>query len=43
VYPILAISGNQWTFLATEADELNYEYAVKNLEANNLTERIKGM
>lgn len=40
IYPILAISGNPWRFLATEADELNWEYAVKNIKANKLTERI---
>lgn len=41
VYPVLAISGNPWQFLATEADEVNFTYAKKNLETNNLTEKIK--
>ena len=42
MYPILAVSGNPWRFLATEADEVNFCYATKNLEDNKLTDRIKG-
>lgn len=42
IYPILAVSLNPWHFLATEADEVNFTYAKKNLERNNLTDRITG-
>ncbi|XP_076435050.1 RNA N(6)-adenosine-methyltransferase mettl16-like [Babylonia areolata] len=41
VYPLLAISANTWRFLATEADDVNHSYAVKNVEDNNLTKRIQ--
>lgn len=41
VYPILATSANPWCFLATEADEVNFSYAVKNMEQNKLTNKIK--
>ena len=42
VYPLLSTSINKWKFLATEVDDTNYEYAVKNVYKNNFTELIKG-
>ncbi|KAL8604628.1 hypothetical protein ACOMHN_013408 [Nucella lapillus] len=41
VYPILATSANPWHFLATEADDVNFSYAIKNMEENKLSDRIK--
>ena len=42
VYPLIAASKNQWTFLATETDDFNTEYAKRNVEKNQLQDRIKG-
>lgn len=33
---------NGWFFLATEVDDMCYNYAKKNVEQNNLSELIKG-
>jgi 23S rRNA (adenine1618-N6)-methyltransferase len=42
IYPLLAIRQNpNWRFLCTEIDDLNREYATKNIEQNNLQNRIR--
>lgn len=33
---------NGWYFLATEVDDICFDYATKNVEQNNLSELIKG-
>jgi 23S rRNA A1618 N6-methylase RlmF len=32
----------RWKFLATEVDDLNFSYAVKNIKKNNMTDFIHG-
>ncbi|MGH0153048.1 UNVERIFIED_CONTAM: hypothetical protein FKN15_023974 [Acipenser sinensis] len=41
IYPLLGASMNGWFFLATEVDDMCYNYAKKNVEQNNLSELIK--
>lgn len=33
---------NGWYFLATEVDDICFDYATKNVEQNNLSDLIKG-
>lgn len=33
---------NSWYFLATEVDDICFDYATKNVEQNNLSDLIKG-
>lgn len=33
---------NGWYFLATEVDDICFDYATKNVEQNNLSELVKG-
>jgi 23S rRNA (adenine1618-N6)-methyltransferase len=42
IYPLLACRQRpKWLFLATEIDDTNRNYALKNIAANNLQSRIK--
>ncbi|XP_076811110.1 RNA N(6)-adenosine-methyltransferase mettl16-like [Clavelina lepadiformis] len=42
VYPLVGVTMNpNWTFIATEVDEKNYNHAVSNVEKNGLMEKIK--
>ncbi|ESO91743.1 hypothetical protein LOTGIDRAFT_121844 [Lottia gigantea] len=41
IYAILGCKLNNWSFLATEIDEKNYEYACQNVARNNMEEKIK--
>ncbi|EXJ82504.1 hypothetical protein A1O3_06317 [Capronia epimyces CBS 606.96] len=42
IYPLLACQQRpQWRFLATEIDEKNSTYAIKNIATNNLRSRIR--
>jgi methyltransferase len=42
VYALLGVRKNNWRFLATEADAVNYEVATKNVERNSLQNCIEG-
>uniref|UniRef100_A0A8C4CLQ3 Uncharacterized protein n=1 Tax=Denticeps clupeoides TaxID=299321 RepID=A0A8C4CLQ3_9TELE len=42
IYPLLGATMNDWHFLATEVDDICYNYAKKNVEQNNLSDLIKG-
>jgi len=42
VYPLLGAKKNGWSFIATESDGTNYQYAKKNVENNQMTDKIKG-
>lgn len=33
---------NGWFFLATEVDDICFDYATKNVEQNNLSDLVKG-
>lgn len=33
---------NGWYFLATEVDDICFDYATKNVEQNNLSDLVKG-
>ncbi|XP_069083121.1 RNA N6-adenosine-methyltransferase METTL16 isoform X2 [Pleurodeles waltl] len=41
IYPLLGATLNGWFFLATEVDDMCFNYAKKNVEQNNLSELIK--
>ncbi|NP_001085334.1 RNA N6-adenosine-methyltransferase mettl16 [Xenopus laevis] len=41
IYPLLGATLNGWYFLATEVDDICYNYAKKNVEQNNLSDLIK--
>ncbi|XP_028856472.1 RNA N6-adenosine-methyltransferase mettl16-like [Denticeps clupeoides] len=41
IYPLLGATMNDWHFLATEVDDICYNYAKKNVEQNNLSDLIK--
>lgn len=40
IYPLLAAKQNGWYMLATEADKINYDCSVSNVNANNLESHI---
>lgn len=42
IYPLLGATMNSWYFLATEVDDICFDYATKNVEQNNLSDLIKG-
>ena len=42
VYPLLGARLNGWQFIATDADTTNVDYALANVERNQLTDKIKG-
>ncbi|XP_060704195.1 RNA N6-adenosine-methyltransferase mettl16 isoform X2 [Hemiscyllium ocellatum] len=41
IYPLLGATMNGWFFLATEVDDMCFNYAKKNVEQNSLSELIK--
>ncbi|XP_042270064.1 RNA N6-adenosine-methyltransferase mettl16 [Thunnus maccoyii] len=41
IYPLLGATMNGWYFLATEVDDICFDYATKNVEQNNLSDLIK--
>ncbi|KAI1293748.1 RNA N6-adenosine-methyltransferase METTL16 [Halotydeus destructor] len=42
VFPLLTVCKNPtWKFIATEYDEESFEYATKNVQSNNLSDKIK--
>ncbi|RXN13252.1 lissencephaly-1 -like protein [Labeo rohita] len=41
IYPLLGATMNGWFFLATEVDDICFNYAKKNVEQNHLAELIK--
>uniref|UniRef100_A0A8C5EXG3 U6 small nuclear RNA (adenine-(43)-N(6))-methyltransferase n=1 Tax=Gouania willdenowi TaxID=441366 RepID=A0A8C5EXG3_GOUWI len=41
IYPLLGASMNGWYFLATEVDDICFDYATKNVEQNNLSDLVK--
>ncbi|XP_054431869.1 RNA N6-adenosine-methyltransferase METTL16 isoform X1 [Pteronotus mesoamericanus] len=41
IYPLLGSTLNGWYFLATEVDDMCFNYAKKNVEQNNLSDLIK--
>ncbi|XP_041052904.1 RNA N6-adenosine-methyltransferase mettl16 isoform X1 [Carcharodon carcharias] len=41
IYPLLGATMNGWFFLATEVDDMCFNYAKKNVEQNNLSDLIK--
>ncbi|XP_048767709.2 RNA N6-adenosine-methyltransferase mettl16-like isoform X2 [Ostrea edulis] len=41
VYPLLGCKKNGWGFLASELDETNFSMAEKNVQKNNMQEKIK--
>lgn len=42
IYPLLGATMNGWYFLATEVDDICFDYATKNVEQNNLSDLVKG-
>lgn len=43
IYPLLGATMNGWYFLATEVDDICFNYATKNVEQNSLSDLIKGV
>ncbi|XP_072248617.1 RNA N(6)-adenosine-methyltransferase mettl16 [Leuresthes tenuis] len=41
IYPLLGATMNGWFFLATEVDDICFDYAKKNVEQNNLSDLVK--
>ncbi|KAE8295350.1 U6 small nuclear RNA (adenine-(43)-N(6))-methyltransferase [Larimichthys crocea] len=41
IYPLLGATMNGWYFLATEVDDICFDYATKNVEQNSLSDLIK--
>ncbi|MBN3308322.1 MET16 methyltransferase, partial [Amia calva] len=41
IYPLLGATMNGWYFLATEVDDICYDYAKRNVEQNHLSDLIK--
>ncbi|XP_075995543.1 RNA N(6)-adenosine-methyltransferase mettl16 [Genypterus blacodes] len=41
IYPLLGATMNGWYFLATEVDDICFDYATKNVEQNGLSALIK--
>lgn len=41
IYPLLGATMNGWYFLATEVDDICFDYAKKNVEQNNLSDLVK--
>ena len=42
VYPLIGARKNQWHFVATESDEMNFSFAKHNVERNGLLDKIQG-
>lgn len=43
IYPLLGATMNGWYFLATEVDDICFDYAKRNVEQNNMSDLIKVM
>ncbi|MEQ2314052.1 Methyltransferase-like protein 16, partial [Ameca splendens] len=41
IYPLLGATMNGWYFLATEVDDICFDYAKKNVEQNHLSDLVK--
>uniref|UniRef100_A0A1A8RGV2 U6 small nuclear RNA (adenine-(43)-N(6))-methyltransferase n=1 Tax=Nothobranchius rachovii TaxID=451742 RepID=A0A1A8RGV2_9TELE len=41
IYPLLGATMNGWYFLATEVDDICFDYAKKNVDQNNMSDLIK--
>uniref|UniRef100_A0A1A8F4G6 U6 small nuclear RNA (adenine-(43)-N(6))-methyltransferase n=2 Tax=Nothobranchius korthausae TaxID=1143690 RepID=A0A1A8F4G6_9TELE len=41
IYPLLGATMNGWYFLATEVDDICFDYAKKNVDQNNMSNLIK--
>ncbi|KAM8854059.1 RNA N(6)-adenosine-methyltransferase mettl16 [Synchiropus picturatus] len=41
IYPLLGATMNGWYFLATEVDDICFDFATKNVEQNNMSDLIK--
>uniref|UniRef100_A0A8C7MDU6 U6 small nuclear RNA (adenine-(43)-N(6))-methyltransferase n=1 Tax=Oncorhynchus kisutch TaxID=8019 RepID=A0A8C7MDU6_ONCKI len=41
IYPLLGASMNGWHYLATEVDDICFDYTTRNVEQNNLSDLIK--
>uniref|UniRef100_A0A3P8XUW5 U6 small nuclear RNA (adenine-(43)-N(6))-methyltransferase n=1 Tax=Esox lucius TaxID=8010 RepID=A0A3P8XUW5_ESOLU len=41
IYPLLGASMNGWHYLATEVDDICFDYATRNVEQNRLSDLIK--
>ncbi|XP_069004106.1 RNA N6-adenosine-methyltransferase mettl16 [Embiotoca jacksoni] len=41
IYPLLGATMNGWFFLATEVDDICFDYATKNVEQNKLSDLVK--
>ncbi|XP_054884581.1 RNA N6-adenosine-methyltransferase mettl16 [Poeciliopsis prolifica] len=41
IYPLLGATMNGWFFLATEVDDICFDYAKKNVEQNKLSDLVK--
>ncbi|XP_059188042.1 RNA N6-adenosine-methyltransferase mettl16 [Centropristis striata] len=41
IYPLLGATMNGWYFLATEVDDICFDYATKNVEQNKMSDLIK--
>ncbi|XP_077423103.1 RNA N(6)-adenosine-methyltransferase mettl16 isoform X2 [Vanacampus margaritifer] len=41
IYPLLGASMNSWFFLATEVDDICFDYATRNVEQNHLSDLVK--
>ncbi|XP_012732827.2 RNA N6-adenosine-methyltransferase mettl16 [Fundulus heteroclitus] len=41
IYPLLGATMNGWYFLATEVDDICFDYAKKNVEQNKLSDLVK--
>ena len=42
VYPLLGTKKNGWTFLTSEADSMNYQFAKRNVKRNSMQDKITG-
>ena len=42
IYPLLGCRQNGWSFLASEVDDQNLEFASKNIQQNNMENKITG-
>ena len=43
MYALLGNAINKWKFNVTEIDETSYQYALKNVELNNMKDDIEGL
>ncbi|XP_037123720.1 RNA N6-adenosine-methyltransferase mettl16 [Syngnathus acus] len=41
IYPLLGATMNGWFFLATEVDDICFDYATRNVEQNHLSDLVK--